>query len=126
MVSSPSPRVARASEAALGREPPGRVFWLAGLGLQAPRVWWAPGTRWEATALTAWLRGSAKDRHRLSTGPHSPFSDWGWLSPPCLPPGFQKRKNHATSLKCYHDIISFSSQQASEVGLVLPLILGKA
>lgn len=88
MASSPSPwgcghgtqGCRDCAEGALGREPPGRVFWSEGLGPQAPRQERAPGTWREAAALTAWLRGSAKDRHCLSVGPQFPGPDWGWTS----------------------------------------------
>lgn len=92
MASSSSPRGCGHgyAEGALGREPPGRVFWSGGLGL------WAPGTRWEAMALTAWLRRSAKDRHCLSVGPHYSLPDWGVdFSPPCLPAGSQGKGKHS-------------------------------
>lgn len=80
---------------AQGREPPGLVFWSGGLCLQAPWQEWAPGTRWEATALTAWLRRSAKDRHCLSVGPGCPLPHQKWFS---LPP--MRRKPTADPFKC--------------------------
>lgn len=104
------------AEGALSREPPGRVFWSGGLGL------WAPGTRWEATALTAWLRRSAKDRHYLSVGPHYSLPDWGWIS--LLPVSLQgprKEQSTATSFKCYQDISHFPLNSPARLVLFLPL-----
>lgn len=124
MASSPSlGGVATAARAmvAAQREPPGLVFWSAGLGPQAPRKERAPGTRRDAPALTARLVESAKDRHCLSVGPHYRFPDWGWMALlPVSLQGSRQKKTTATRLKCY---LNISSQQASEVGAVLASIL---
>lgn len=101
------------AEGALGREPPGRVFWSGGLGP------WAPGTRREATALTAWLRGSAKDRHCLSVGPHYPLPDWGWMSLLTVSLQGPRKGNHSYLPQMLPELYLFFLLTAREVGAEL-------
>ena len=87
------------AEGALSRQPPGRAFWSGGHSPQAPWQERAPGTRREATALTAWLRGSAKDRHCLSVGPHSPHPPrLGVALLPDSPQGPRREETKGTSV----------------------------
>lgn len=124
MASSPSPRgcghgcqdCCGCAEGTLGRQPPGRAFWSGGHSPQAPWQERAPGTRREATALTAWLRGSAKDRHCLSVGPHSPhpprLGGLSSLTPSRVPAG---RRPNALLSSANQEMSSFSPWQPGEV-----------